>query len=262
MTTINDNIQPFETIEERDLHAYVDGLLDDQRARKVEEYLKRHPEKAAEIRDYMEYNQLLRKIYERETDEAVPQRLLSVLNRPVTNIWPMVAKTAAVVLLCVLSAGGGWMSAYDSASGNRAVTKEDGMVRNFLHQIAMNTEDPFEAAPIEKLNINTGTQADPLNWLTQKVALEMQAPNLTQAGYTLDSRRLVTRGTQEFVKLKYVNSSKDAINLYMKTRWEKDAPTIEFAQNDGQSIAYWQEGRWFTHSLALWIRAARRKLHS
>lgn len=90
----------------------------------------------------------------------------------------------------------------------------------------------------------------------------MQAPNLTQAGYTLDSRRLVTRGTQEFVKLKYVNSSKDAINLYMKTRWEKDAPTIEFAQNDGQSIAYWQEGRWFTHSLALWIRAARRKLHS
>lgn len=241
MTTVNDNIQPFETIDERDLHAYVDGLLDDQRARKVEEYLKRHPEKSDEIRDYMEYNRLLRKIYERETDEPVPQRLLSVLNRPVTNIWPAVARAAAVVMLCILSAGFGHMSAYDSG-GASAVIKEDGMVRNFLHQIAMNTDAHFEAAPVQKLNINTTRQTDPLNWLTQKVALEMQAPNLTQAGYTLDSRRLVTRGTQEFVELKYVNSSNDPIRLYMKTRWEKDAPTIEFSRNDGQSIAYWQEG--------------------
>lgn len=52
----------------------------------------------------------------------------------------------------------------------------------------------------------------------------------------------MTRGPQEFVELKYTNSSGDAIKLYMKTRWEKDAPTIEFAQKEGQSIAYWQEG--------------------
>lgn len=243
MTTVNDNIQPFETIDERDLHAYVDGLLDDHRARKVEDYLKRHPEKAAEIGDYMEYNRLLRKIYEREADEPVPQRLLSVLNRPVTNIWPAIARSAAIVLLCAFSAGFGHMSAsYNRVSDSRTTTKEEGMVHNFLQQIAMNADAPFEAAPVKKLNINTPAHTDPLNWLTQKVALEMQAPNLTQAGYTLDSRRLVTRGKQEFVELKYVNSSRDAIRLYMKTRWEKDAPTIEFARNDGQSIAYWQEG--------------------
>ena len=242
MTTVNDNIQPFETIDERDLHAYVDGLLDDQRARKVEDYLKRHPEKAAEIGDYMEYNRLLRKIYERESDEPVPQRLLSVFNRPVTNIWPVVARSAAIVMLCLFSAGLGHISAYKRVSNSVAVTKEEGMVHNFLQQIAMNADAPFEVTPVQKLNINTPAHTDPLNWLTQKVALEMQAPNLTQAGYTLDSRRLVTRGKQEFVELKYVNSSRDAIRLYMKTRWEKDAPTIEFAQNDGQSIAYWQEG--------------------
>lgn len=242
MTTVNDNIQPFETIDERDLHAYVDGLLDDQRARKVEDYLKRHPEKAAEIGDYMEYNRLLRKIYERESDEPVPQRLLSVFNRPVTNIWPVVARSAAIVMLCLFSAGLGHISAYKRVSNSVAVTKEEGMVHNFLQQIAMNADAPFEVTPVQKLNINTPVHTDPLNWLTQKVALEMQAPNLTQAGYTLDSRRLVTRGKQEFVELKYVNSSRDAIRLYMKTRWEKDAPTIEFAQNDGQSIAYWQEG--------------------
>ncbi len=239
MTTTNDNIQPFETIDERDLHAYVDGLLGDHRARKVKEYLNRHPEKAAEVQDYIEYNKLLRKAYEHEADENVPQRLLSVLIRPVRNIWPAVGKVAAVVVLCALSAGGGWLGAYSSGG---VISKEDGMVRNFLHQVALNTEPPFEAMPVQKLEINAGTQTDPLNWLTQKVALEMQAPNLTEAGYTLERRRLVTRGPQEFVELKYTNSSGDAIKLYMKTRWEKDAPTIEFAQKENQSIAYWQEG--------------------
>jgi len=239
MTSTNDNIRPFETIDERDLHAYVDGLLDDHRARKVEEYLKRHPEKTTEVQDYIEFNKLLRKAYEHETDKPVPQRLLSVLNRPVRNIWPAVSKVAAVVILCALSAGGGWLGAYQSGG---VVSKEDGMVRNFLHQVALNTEPLFEAMPVQKLEINTETQTDPLNWLTQKVALEMQAPNLTQVGYTLERRRLVTRGPQEFVELKYTNSSGDAIKLYMKTRWEKDAPTIEFAQKENQSIAYWQEG--------------------
>lgn len=239
MTITNDNVQPFETIDERDLHAYIDGLLDAHRTRKVEDYLNRHPEKAAEIQDYMEYNRLLRKAFDRDDNAHVPQRLLSVLHRPVRNIWPAVGKAAAIIALCVLSAGGGWMGAY---STNAAISKEDGIVRNFLHQVALNTAPPFDTMPVETLEVSTKTQTDPLNWLTQKVALEMQAPNLAQAGYTLEGRRLVTRGQQEFVELAYTNSSGDDIKLYMKTRWEKDAPTVGFAQKEGRSIAYWQEG--------------------
>lgn len=239
MTTTNCNIQPFETIDERDLHAYVDGLLDDHHAHKVEKYLNRHPEKATEMEDYIEYNKLLSKAYEHATVEPVPQRLLSVLNRSVINVWSAVGKVAAVLVLCALSAGGGWLGAYQSGG---VISKEDGMVRNFLHQVALNTKPPFEAMPVQKLDINAGTQTDPLNWLTQKVALEMQAPNLTKVGYTLERRRLVTRGSQEFVELKYTKSSGDAIKLYMKTRWEKEAPIIEFAQKEDVSIAYWQEG--------------------
>ncbi|WP_281300489.1 MULTISPECIES: hypothetical protein [unclassified Iodidimonas] len=239
MTTSNDKIQPFEVMDERDVHAYVDGLLDGPRASKVEAYLKRHPDKAAEVEDYMEYNRLLRQAYEHAADEPVPQRLLAVLNRPVRKMMPTIGKVAAVFALCALSAGGGWLGAYHSGD---IVSSEDGMVRSFLQQVALNAEPSFEAMSVEKLEINSSHQTDPLNWLTQKVALEMQAPNLTQAGYMLQGRRLVTRGPQEFVELKYTNSSGDSVNLYIKTRWEKEAPTIEFAQKESQSIAYWQEG--------------------
>lgn len=145
-------------------------------------------------------------------------------------------------MLCLLSAGSGWLGAYKNVTTQR---QDDGTIRHFLNQIAMNTDNApalsSQQIP-QKLQINTNVQADPLNWLTQKVALEMQAPNLTTAGYALAGRRLVMRGGQEFVELTYNSQSGDDIKLYMKTRWEKEPPTIKFVKTDGQSIAHWQEG--------------------
>lgn len=239
MMSKNDNIKTFDVIGERELHAYVDGLLDEYRVRRVEEYLTRHPDKAREIQDYIKYNKLLCKAYGNISDEPVPQRLLSIINRPVRNIWPTVGKVAAIILLCVLSAGVGRLTTYNENDG---VATQNNMINSFLHQVALNTEPVFDTAPIEKLEIKAGAQMDPLNWLTQKVALEMHAPNLAKAGYTLERRRLVTHGAQKFVELKYANPSGNPIKLYMKTRWEKNIPSIEYVQKKGQSIAYWQEG--------------------
>lgn len=239
MNKTPDNILPMETIDERDLHAYVDGFLDEQRARQFEDYLKRHPEVKAQVEDYARQNKLLRQAFELESTGPVPLRLLSVLNRPVKNIWPDVGKIAAVIVLCVVSAGGGWWGAHQNAV---VMSEEDGMVGQFLQQVALNSKKPFEAMSVQKLEINADTQADPLNWLTQKVALEMQAPNLATQGYSIRWRRLVTLESQAFVELTYANAAGDTIKLYMKTRWEREAPTLEFVQKEDQSIAYWQDG--------------------
>jgi len=239
MNQRDDNVQPFESIDERDLHAYVDGLLDAQRMRQVQEYLKRHPDKLEQIQDYLDYNALLRQSYQPYAQEPVPRRLLSIVDQPVSSRWPAITKFAAVGVLCATSAGGGWLAAYKSGA---VLPQEDGLVQSFLQQIASNSVEPVQALSVKKLDIHSTAQTDPLNWLTQKVALEMEAPDLTAAGYTIQSRRLITRGSQEFVELAYVNSSGDAVMLYMKTRWEKDAPTLEFMQKDEQSIAFWEEG--------------------
>ena len=238
MKTLNDNIQPFESITERDLHAYVDGLLDSRRRKKVEAYLDRNPEIAEEVRDYIDYNKLLASGYEDMAEETVPPRLLAVLNRPVQPLWPAVMKAAAVVVLCILSAGAGWVGAYQANTPQGDNT----MVENFLQQIALNTDPHYMGAPIETLKVNAGAQTDPLNWLTQKIALEMQAPDLTQAGFSLEGRRLVRRDDKEFVELRYDNQAGETLRLYMKTRWDKQPPDIEFARHQGKSIAHWKEG--------------------
>lgn len=239
MSQYDNNVQPFESIDERDLHAYVDGLLDAQRARQVQEYLKRHPDKCKQVADYRQYNELLRQAHQAIAQEPVPARLLSIVNRPRQSQWPSITRLAAVGALCVVSAAGGWLAAMHSGL---SANSSNGLVQSFLQQVATNASAPFESMTVKTLHIQSAEQIDPLNWLTQKVALEMQAPNLTAAGYTLQSRRLITRGSQEFVELTYANSSGDAVMLYMKTRWEKDAPTIEFVQKYNQSIAFWQEG--------------------
>jgi anti-sigma factor RsiW len=114
------NIRPFDTIDERDLHAYIDGHLDARRRQQVEAYLARNPEMSAEIQDYMTYNQLLGEAGSAIEQAPVPPHLLNTLNRtaPVrNNRWAPATKAAAVVALCCLSAAGGWSSAVQMQSG-------------------------------------------------------------------------------------------------------------------------------------------------
>jgi len=243
MKIINDNIRPFDAISERDLHAYVDGQLNERSRRRVEAWLAQHPDAAEEVRDYMRYNALLREAYQGAETEPVPLRLLSVINRSPRRLAPAALRTAAVVLLCALSAGSGWQAAVNQYS---AAGTGNSMVENFLQQIASNDHSagtiPGPDSQIEKVALNMSGQIDPLNWLTQKVALEMQAPDLSPAGYRLEGRQLITRNGQEFVALTYRNNDDDNIGLFMKTRWDKQPPIIEFMHQNDTAIAHWQEG--------------------
>lgn len=234
-----DNISSFENITDYDLHAYVDGQLDVRRRKTVEAYLDRHSDAAARVRDYMAYNDLLKQAHDGIADEQVPHRLMSVLYRTRKSIFPVMMKTAAVLALCLVSASGGWFSAQQSQPAGQVMAAADNdVVGRFLQQVSLNTLQK----PDEMLDINAGIKTDPLNFLTQKVALEMQAPDLTAAGYSIQGRRLVTGGEQEFVELSYGNGAGETVKLYMKTRWDKEIPDIKFNRQNNHGIAFWQEG--------------------
>ena len=55
---------PSSFVEEADLHAFVDGLLDPQQRRQVEEHLLTHPEDAALVENWRRKNAALRAVYE------------------------------------------------------------------------------------------------------------------------------------------------------------------------------------------------------
>lgn len=112
------NIRTFDTIGERDLHAYVDGQLDARRSRQVEAYLARNPEIAAEIQDYITYNDLLGSVGNELDKAPVPPHLLNTLRKPGRSAtWTGVTRAAAVIALCLFSAAGGWIAATQQTPG-------------------------------------------------------------------------------------------------------------------------------------------------
>ena len=97
-------------IVEEDLHAFVDGALDVDRRREVQDHLDRNPDAAATVADLASQRQLLRSGLAHIADEPLPERLLMstlVANRRRPSPWAW-QTAAAVVLALGTGIFGGW----------------------------------------------------------------------------------------------------------------------------------------------------------
>ena len=116
------------SIGENDLHAYVDGALDEESRADVEDWLATHPGDRAKVDAWMAQKDGLHALYDGLLDEPLPAamaaRLEAVPVRDRSSWWKQAA--AAVVLL---SAGfaAGW-------SLHRVTTQEEARRANFVQQ--------------------------------------------------------------------------------------------------------------------------------
>ena len=65
-------------VNDVDLHAYVDGELDEGRRLDVEAYLAGNPEAAEQVRQYQQINQDLHRLFDPVLNESVPAALVPV----------------------------------------------------------------------------------------------------------------------------------------------------------------------------------------
>ena len=97
---------------EADLHAFVDGLLDDARRQAVQDHLDRHPQAAREVHDLRAQRQALRGLFAGVADEAIPERLnlrrIAVERAQPARRAPVWRIAAALALTTGLGAAGGW----------------------------------------------------------------------------------------------------------------------------------------------------------
>ena len=68
---------PTGFLEEADLHAFVDGILDPDQRRRVEEHLAQHPEDAALVESWQRQNAAIRAVYEPILREILRPRFCS-----------------------------------------------------------------------------------------------------------------------------------------------------------------------------------------
>jgi len=225
-----------EPIQEIDLLAYADGLLDTDAARKkeVERYLSTHPDAADYVAEIQAQNDAIRARFGYFPAESVPEHLAAVLHSDQGHPHRKLALQAAVVALLVLaSAAGGWLIGQSDQDDQWGLG-------DFVERAA--TFHDASPAAMAAPAADSGNGLQPLGWLNQRIALELAAPDLAADGFTLVAKDRLGPKSDPTVRLVYRRSDDTTINLFLRPRWEETGGELARSEGEGVTVLYWLDG--------------------
>ncbi len=234
------NADDLEPVRERDLLAYVDGRLAAERRRAVDRHLAARLEERARIEAWLQQNEALRQRLGGIATEPVPPALRAVLDRPPALVVARrqravrVMAAAALSLAVGLSGGLGWWL------GQR--DGEHARVRAFVGALAtLPTPPDPSGAPVTTAGVE---EPAPLDWLERRIAMDLRAPDLGEAGWQLRRRALVDIDGRPAVRLSYADAEGREVALYLRQRWSatRGEPAIETTDDGTVPAAYWYDG--------------------
>jgi anti-sigma factor RsiW len=230
-------------ITETDLHAYVDGQLDDSRRVQVEGHLAHDPAATESVRIWREQNEALRALYNPALNEPVPQRLLAA--RVPRRRWPSYALAAGAM---GLSFALGWVSqSYRtdrfveaaSAAGHAASAAAASLPRRAA--VAYAVYAPEVRHPVE---VGADQQDHLVKWLSKRLGHDLKVPVLTQQGFELVGGRLLPGGKGPVAQFMYQDARGQRITLYVSLRDAEPRDTaFRFSQEDKIAVFYWIDGK-------------------
>ena len=224
------------TIRDIDLLAYADGLLDTDPERKaaVAAYLRKHPAEAAKVRDYIDQNDAIRRLYDPVLAEPVPERLQAVLAHGPEKTLGHVARAVLAASLLLAAGFAGWMIGQGGQSelwpGQDFVKQT---MTTYWHS-AVTSDTDRDSALQEAIR--------PLDWLSEQIAAPVQPPDLSPQGFTLIEEQLLSANGPQIAQVTYADPEGRRLSLLLRTRWQEEVPQFHFAENEGVTMVYWLEG--------------------
>ncbi|MBN9549970.1 MAG: anti-sigma factor [Alphaproteobacteria bacterium] len=197
-------------ITEDDLHAYVDGRLDDTRSSEVSSYLEEHPEVANRFASYSSQRATLRSALDPVAEEPIPSRLnlnhmIATRRQNRVSAWRLASAAAAL-----LFAGGfgGWYTHDIMSPANEGVVA---LAREASDSFA--TYAPDRVRPVE---LRADNMAELVDWATERMGRKPVLPDLSKSGYRLMGGRVVSTPHGAGLMLMYDNDQ--GTRLVMLTR--------------------------------------------
>lgn len=221
------------SLNELELLAYADGLLDTDPARKasVERRLEASPADAERVRIHQAQNLALRRAYDARIDDPVPARFYGALE--IRRRTPRFVRAAAAVVMVAAVGVAGWM--LGSREGETNWSAEE-----FIEQSYVSYSGSRPGG--ESVDTGRSANASALQWLSQRISLSLKVPDMSAEGYVLTDRRTVTVDGGQFVRLSYKATDGRIFDLILQPRWEASDPGVRVAQRRDVSLAYWFDG--------------------
>jgi anti-sigma factor RsiW len=236
------------TINDADLHAYVDGQLSETRSAEVEAYLAEHPQDAERVRVYQAQNQSLRELFNPVIEEPVPERLHDLISSPPSvqaghyeqgrlPRWSL-GRIAAGFMIAVVSGVGGW-AAHDKYQPAEYAGRMPSLPRQAA--IAHVVYSPDVRRPVE---VGAEHEDQLVAWLSKRLGTPIHPPKLGTLGYELIGGRLLPGNSGPVAQFMYHDATGQRLTLYVSTEiTSNNDTTFRFAQEGPVNVFYWIDGQ-------------------
>jgi len=221
-----------------DLHAYIDGELDEAERLRIEAYLVDHPEESETIQKYQKINSGFHQLYDSVLNSPLPENLdSSVTKKSYPSILPNMLKVAAVASFMAITGAGGWIA---HGLWSESATNQDlvHLVQPATFAHSVYSTDPHY--PVEFAADKKELLAD---WLSQRMHTDIKAPILNNLGFELIGGRLIPSTNRMAAQFMYQNSNQERITVYVRRDdWSARATDFQYRKQDGMQIFYWSDG--------------------
>ncbi len=230
-------------ITETDLHAYLDGELEQDRHADVEAYLQTNAQEALRLRDYQAQNRALRDMFNTILDEPLPESLRQKTMppaRPMKTVWPRwsLQRIAAGVLLATVSGAAGWL-----AHGQYSAADRMAALPALPHHAAV-AHAVFSADVRRPVEITVEHEDQLVTWLSKRMGGPMRPPKLGPLGYELVGGRLLPGDTGPVAQFMYQDVNGQRLTLYVSTEIKANQDTAFRYTQEGQvNVFYWVDGK-------------------
>jgi anti-sigma factor RsiW len=212
---------------EYQLHAYVDGDLDEDSMSVVEEYLRKNPEMAAKVREYLRQKDDIRGFASKEasSDEtpAIHELAKKLANRLKPRRQP---RWRRPIMVAVLLAGGwlGHMVYAPLAEGPR-------FANEIVQAHLLSSSDPSEVLPISP---------ERLSRLFSRIGEEQRVPDLREFGYEAVGAQLLPSDEGPVLHIPYRGNDGSMVSYFLFHDPLEDEVPRHVLQRAGVTMVYWQ----------------------
>ena len=215
-------------IRVEEIHAYVDGELDEPRRGEVERLLEQDQGLAARVAAYRSDKAMLSKLYGGLSHEPLPPAWIERIKRAPGGrrqmVLPTLAALAASLVLLVVGS---------------AVVKNGSLEGSVVAQ-ALSARDE-SVAPSAVISWRSGqelTEATPV--LKHTLAMNVHAPDLSAMGYAL-ARIQIYRAASETGSVELVYRGPDDRDFTLYVRRSPGKPRFDVFEQDNLRICVWQD---------------------
>ena len=226
-------------VSETELQAYLDGELDDTRARAVELFMADHPEEAARARSYRRQMALLRRAYRPLIERPIPPTIPGTLQAAAQGSRErrggrFAAIAAAGLMLLAAGAGSGWWL--------RGVVPADAPVEQAFVSDAVAAHLTYAVEVRHPVEVGRDEEDHLVTWLSRRLGVQLTAPDLKASGWELVGGRLLPASIGPAAQFMYQDATGRRVTLYVRAAGNPEETAFRFARHGSLSAFYWQEG--------------------